>query len=89
MNCSRDEVRSELDRLDTSRNNCLTALDETFSNLFSIIELRKKQLQQDVHKAYDLKNKVLTQQLSAIEIEKTKVSSMNITRLFLFYLDTL
>lgn len=76
MNCSRDGVRVELDRLDSARAECLATLDETFSDLLNIIEDRKQQLQQQVHKAYDAKNKVLSQQLSMIEVEKTKVCNI-------------
>lgn len=73
MNCSKDGVRVELDRLDTARNECLATLDETFGDLMNIIENRKQQLQQQIHKACDAKNKILSHQLTAIENEKTKV----------------
>lgn len=73
MNCSRDGVCAELERLDTARNECLATLDETFSDLTNIIEDRKQQLQLQIQKACDAKNKILTQQLTAIENEKTKV----------------
>lgn len=73
MNSSRDEILTELNRLDASRNKCLTVLDETFNDLINILENRKCQLQSHVHKAYDVKNVTLNQQLSAFEIEKTKV----------------
>jgi len=73
LNSSRDEILTELNRLDTSRNKCLTVLDETFNDLINIIENRKRQLQNHVHKAYDMKNVTLNQQLSALEIEKTKI----------------
>lgn len=39
----------------------------------NIIENRKLQLQQQIHKACDTKNRILSQQLATIEIEKTKV----------------
>ncbi|CAI6353464.1 unnamed protein product [Macrosiphum euphorbiae] len=73
LNCSRDGVCAELERLDTARNECLSTLDDTFSDLMNIIEVRKQQLQQQIHKACDAKNRILSQQLSAIDIEKTKV----------------
>lgn len=73
MNYSRDGVCAELERLDTARNECLSTLDDTFSDLMNIIEVRKQQLQQQIHKACDAKNRILSQQLSAIDIEKTKV----------------
>jgi hypothetical protein len=73
LNCSRDGVHTELERLDTARNECFAILDESFSDLMNIIENRKLQLQQQIHKACDAKNRILSQQLAAIEIEKTKV----------------
>lgn len=78
-----DEVRCELNRLDTARSECLTTLDKTFNDLLSILEVRKKQLQEEVNNAYDVKNRILTQQLSTIEVEKTKVC---ITLCFFFLL---
>lgn len=66
-------MRAELERLDTARNECLVTLDETFSDLMKIIENRKQQLKQQIHKACDTKNSILSQQLTVIEIEKTKV----------------
>jgi hypothetical protein len=73
LNYSRDGVCAELERLDIARNECLSTLDDTFSDLMNIIEVRKQQLQQQIHKAHDAKNRILSQQLSAIDIEKTKV----------------
>ncbi|XP_025207500.1 uncharacterized protein LOC112603224 isoform X2 [Melanaphis sacchari] len=73
LNYSRDGVCAELERLDTARNECLSTLDDTFNDLMNIIEVRKQQLQQQVHKAFDTKNRILSQQLSAIDTEKTKV----------------
>lgn len=76
MNSSRDIVRAELDKLDTARNECLATLDETFSDLISIIEDRKHQLKHKINAACDEKNKILSHQLSTIEIEKTKVCNI-------------
>lgn len=73
MKYSRDGVCAEIERLDTARNECLSTLDDTFSDLTNIIETRKQQLQQQIHKACDAKNSILNQQLSAIDNEKTKV----------------
>lgn len=66
-------ICAELDRLDTNRNNCLTTLNETFNDLINIINNRKNQLERHILKACELKNRILNQQLEAIEIEKTKV----------------
>lgn len=66
-------MRAELEQLDTARNECLVTLDETFSDLINIIENRKQQLKQQIHKACDTKHSILSQQLAVIEIEKTKV----------------
>jgi len=73
LNYSRDGVCAELERLDTARNECLSTLDDTFNDLMNILEVRKQQLQQQINKACDAKNRILTQQLSAIDIEKNKV----------------
>lgn len=73
MNYSRDGVCAELERLDTARNECLSTLDDTFSDLMNIIDVRKQQLQHQIHKACDEKQRILSQQLSSIDIEKTKV----------------
>lgn len=78
MNCSRDSVHAELERLDTAQNDCLVTLDETFNDLISIIQDRKQYLQQQIHKACDTKNRILSQQLESIEIEKTKVCNISL-----------
>lgn len=62
--------------MDTARNECFTTLDDTFSDLLNIIEDRKQQLKQQIHKACDAKNRILSQQLAAIEMEKSKVCNI-------------
>lgn len=59
--------------MEINRNNCFTTLNETFNDLMNIIENRKNQLERQLLKACELKNRILNQQLAAIEIEKTKV----------------
>lgn len=69
-----DGIRTELKHLDTARNECITTLDEKFSDLMNILENHKQQLKKQIYIACDSKHKILNQQLSNIEIEKSKVT---------------
>lgn len=66
-------ICAELERLDINRNNCLTTLNETCNDLINIINNRKNHLERHILNACELKNRILNQQLEAIELEKTKV----------------
>nr|CAD7453141.1 unnamed protein product [Timema tahoe] len=70
---AQDTVSQELRRLDLATEHCLDQVNRTFQEVSASVERRRQEMVSAVGQARDEKRKVLEEQLTLIEGEKTKV----------------
>ncbi|XP_014235662.1 tripartite motif-containing protein 2-like isoform X1 [Trichogramma pretiosum] len=70
---AQESVTSELQRLDSTKQKCLTAIDAQFNEIIAKVEKRKSELCAAVHAAAKDKKRILEEQHTLIETEKNKV----------------
>lgn len=73
LTSAQESVTLELQRLDSSTEKCLEAVNTTFSELAELVDFRKQQMLTAVSTAAMAKKKVLQEQHALIETEKSKV----------------
>lgn len=73
MTQAQDGVSRELQRLDAAKDSCIDQINATFQQVQALVDKRKQEIIEAVNAACSEKRKVLEEQHSLIESEKTKV----------------
>lgn len=71
---ARDTVNAELEKLNTSGDECIQTLNKTFQEIHDAVDQRKNELIAKILETKENKKAILNEQLILIEDEKKKVS---------------
>lgn len=74
MTGARDTVNAELEKLNTSGDECIQTLNKTFQEIHDAVDQRKNELMAKIQETKENKKVILNEQLILIEDEKKKVS---------------
>lgn len=74
MTGARDTVNAELEKLNTSGDECIQMLNKTFQEIHDAVDQRKNELIVKIQETKENKKAILNEQLILIEDEKKKVS---------------
>lgn len=90
MSEAQDSVKSEIQKLNTGTDKAVEKINQTINEILVLIESRKQEMLDAVAEAAQEKKKVLEEQLTIIEGEKTKVRFLYFfkfikTNYFLFF----
>lgn len=71
---AQEGVSSELNRLNSAKEDCLDKINETFQHIQDLMNQRKEEIIENVNTICAEKRRILEEQHALIESEKTKVS---------------